>query len=339
MIEASGTASSKKLRPAGTRRTRAQTDEGQAKSTDGSLSAAARGLEQDHEVEADPHQDGRRDRPRPRQRQIEHVQGEEVARKHAQSGGRARGDGEAGHVAQETRRAEPPAARRNRKEEARNPDRQGSRQCQLSRQQGVGDGGQPDREDQEGGERGLGYEELCHPLQVAQNLASLLDHRGHCSEVAPHQDEIRNAARHLRAGPLRDRQASRLECRDVVDAVADHRHVAPGIAQGFDDTPFPRRGDPPDHVALGYEAAERGGIGGKIRSAEGPRDLDARVSRDRRHGLRSVAREYFQLYSLRPKERNGLARVGAKPLCEDHKPKGLQARGQLLSVHEIGICS
>ena len=105
----------------------------------------------------------------------------------------------------------------------------------MPRQQRIGGRGGPDRHDQERGEHRLGDEQLRHPLNVAQHLAALGDHRRHRGEVAADQHDVGDAAGHLHAAALRDREPRGLQRRHVVDAVADHRHVAPAVAQRLDD--------------------------------------------------------------------------------------------------------
>ena len=108
--------------------------------------------------------------------------------------------------------------------------------------------GNRDREPDEGDEHRLGHEELRDALDVAQDLAPLGHDPRHDGEVVAHEHEIRHRARHLRARALRDREPRLLERGDVVDAVADHRHVAPGFLQRIDD----------GALALGRDPADRG---------------------------------------------------------------------------------
>ena len=124
---------------------------------------------------------------------------------------------------------------------------------------------------------------------------------GHGREVARDEHEVGDAARHLRAAALRDRQPGRLQRRDVVDAVADHRDVAA------------RRRAAPRRRAL--VLAARSGRRRVARAASAPqlaarrraarRPSTARADRrcrrrgDRRDGLGPVAREHLQLDALR----------------------------------------
>ena len=78
---------------------------------------------------------------------------------------------------------------------------------------------------------------LGNALQVAEDLASLGDHSGHGAEVAAHEHEVGDALCHLRAAPLGDRQPCLLERGYVVDPVAQHRDIAPLVAQGGHHTP------------------------------------------------------------------------------------------------------
>ena len=92
----------------------------------------------------------------------------------------------------------------------------------------------------------LGHEELRDALDVSQDLAALGDHPRDDPEVVPHEHEVGDRARHLRPRALRDGEARLLERRDVVDAVADHRHVAPGVGQRVHDRPLAVRRDAAD---------------------------------------------------------------------------------------------
>ena len=105
-------------------------------------------------------------------------------------------------------------------------------QAEVAREQRVGGGRRADREDQE---RREGADLLTYSFATRWRLRRIwrpsATMRGHRAEVAAHEHEVGHALGHLRAAALRDRQPRRLERRHVVDAVADHRHVAaPGRA-------------------------------------------------------------------------------------------------------------
>ena len=131
------------------------------------------------------------------------------------------------------------ATRRQREKERRNPDRQARREREVTRQQRIRIRARTDRQNQKRRKRGLGHVELAHPLQVTQRPATLGDQQGHAREIAGDQYQIRDAARHLRAGALRDREARALQRRHIVHAVPDHRHVAALSAQRLDDRLLP----------------------------------------------------------------------------------------------------
>ncbi len=191
--------------------------------------------------------DGRRDRARLDEVDLQDVGGEEVAGEHAEPGGGPGGDGEAADVAQEARAGKPARARGEREEEAGDPDRERGGERQVAREERVRERGQPDREDEEGRERRLGHEELGHALEVPQDLPPLPHHRRHRGELSADEHEVGDALGDLRARPLGDREPRRLQRRDVVDAVPDHRHVAARGRERLDDALLPLGRDPPDH--------------------------------------------------------------------------------------------
>jgi hypothetical protein len=53
--------------------------------------------------------------------------------------------------------------------------------------------------------------ELCHALDVAQDLAALAHHPGNDGEVVAHEHQSGDRARHLRPGALCDREMRLLE--------------------------------------------------------------------------------------------------------------------------------
>ena len=151
--------------------------------------------------------------------------------------------------------------------------------------------GDPDRQDQEGGERRLRDEQLGHPLEVAEHLAALGDHRRHSCEIAANEHDVGDALRHLRAGALRDREPRLLQRGYVVDAVADHRHVVARLGQRLDDPLLPLGRDTPDHGRLEDSPPERIRILRKRASVERrPCRRDAGVRGDGRDGDRGSRR-------------------------------------------------
>ena len=178
-----------------------------------------------------------------------------------------------------------PVARREREEEGRDADRERADEREVTRQQRVVDRGDPDRDDHERREHRLGDEELRHPLDVAEDPATLGDHRRDRREVAVDEHDVGDGLRHLRARALRDREARRLQRGHVVDAVADHRHVAPVAAQRLDDAALPLRRDAPDDRERRARAgrARRRSSGSAAPSSGGLERRDAGVRRDRAH--------------------------------------------------------
>ena len=216
---------------------------------------AAGHLEREDQVEAD--EDEHRDRHRSggSEPEVEHVERKQVARQDAEARGRPGRQREAGKLAQEAVRAVAAGAGSEGEEEAGNADRERRSKRQLPGEQRVRGRGQSDREDEEGGEGGLGDEELRHALNVAKDLAPFGDHGGHGRELAADEHDVGNAASHLRAGALGDRKPGRLERRDVVDAVADHRHVVAVVTQRLDHAPFVLRRDAAEHGVLEHDAS------------------------------------------------------------------------------------
>ncbi len=229
-----------------------------------------------------------------------------------------------------------PAARRQREEEGRDPDRERRGQGQVARQQRVLGRGQSDREDQECGERGLGDEELGHALQVTQHLPALGDHRRDRPEVAAHEHDVGDAARDLGAAALRDGESRGLERGDVVDAVADHRDVAPVRGQRLHDPPLVLRCDAPDDHAGAERLEQLGGVLRKRAAVEGrPVGRDACVGCDRAHGLGPVAGEHAQLDPLLEEPGHRVARPGPQPLGEHGEAEHGRARGRRLVAVDV----
>src|SRR5581483_6364713 len=139
----------------------------EAQRRDGRAPDASRDLEREDQVEADDDDDGHGDRSRLDERQVEDVEREAVARQDAEACGGARREREPRQLAQESARAEAAGARRERQEEAGYADGERRRKRELPRQERIGGGSEPDRQDEEGGERGLRHEQLRDALDVA----------------------------------------------------------------------------------------------------------------------------------------------------------------------------
>ena len=225
-------------------------------------------------------------RPRLQQPEVEDVERDQVASSSTPSpAATPAGTAKRADLAQEAVRAPRPVARREREEEGRDADRERADDREVARQQRVLGRRDPDRDDQERGEDRLRDEELRHPLDVAEDPPALGDHRRDRREVAVDEHDVGDGLRHLRARALRDREARRLQRGHVVDAVADHRHVAAAAAQRLDDAALALGRDPPDDRE---RRGERGRAPtsplGQLAAVE--RRLasrDARVARDRAH--------------------------------------------------------
>src|ERR1035437_9917550 len=147
----------------------------------------------------------------------------------------------------------------------------------MTRQQRIRLGAHADRENQEGRKRGLRQIELRDSLQVAKRLATLDYEERYRVEVAGDKHEVRDAARHLRAAALCDCQPRALQRRYVVDAIAEHRHVAALVGERPHECLLALRGDSSHDRRLHREAPQLEGIVGDRRGgAPAPRDAAAR---------------------------------------------------------------
>jgi hypothetical protein len=100
----------------------------------------------------------------------------------------------------------------------------------MAWQQRVGIGARTDGQDQESRERRLRDVQLAHALQVSECSPAFGDQRWHAGEVAREEHKIGHAPRHLSAAALGDREPRALECRYIVDPVAQHRDVSAFVA-------------------------------------------------------------------------------------------------------------
>jgi hypothetical protein len=239
----------------------------------------------------------------------------------------------------------------------------------MARQQRVGAGAGADREDQERSEGRLGDVQLRHALQVAQRAPAFGDELRHGGEVAGDQHQVGHAARHLRAAALGDRQARALHRGHVVDAIADHRHVAPLLGERLHDRPLALGRDTTDHADSGREPGQLDRIARHLIAAADAAQRYADVARDRRDGRRRVAREHLYLHPFAPQEgdcvldprpqllrdpdqaerlqagRRNLVRLGGKPGCRacerEHAPalrlQGVSVLGErVLEMEALG---
>ena len=106
---------------------------------------------------------------------------------------------------------------------------------------------------------------------------------GHDAEVVADEHEVGDRPRHLRSRALRDREASLLERGHVVDAVADHRHVAPGRRQRVDDRALAVRRDAADGRRRQDRLAQRLRLGRAAPRRRARAPIRARRRRARSH--------------------------------------------------------
>jgi len=124
---------------------------------------------------------------------------------------------------------------------------------------------------------------------------------------------------HLRAGARGDRETGRLERGNVVDAVADHRDVAAGVAQRLNHAPLVLRRDAAEHRVLEHETPQLACVGRQLRGVERGA-LDARVTGDRGDSLGTVSREHLQLDALVPEPIDGRPRLRSQALGQENEP-------------------
>ena len=131
-------------------------------------------------------------------------------------------------------------------------------------------------------------------------------------EAALDQHEVGDRARHLGAAALGDRQARRLQRRDVVDAVADHADVAPLGLERLHEAPLAVGRDPPHDRGLARQLAHARRVGRELAPVDRlPAHRDAGVGGDRGDGRGRVAGDHLDLDALLEQERDGLAGVRA----------------------------
>ncbi len=217
-----------------------------AQAGDREASPPAFGLEPHHHREPAHDDDPGGDGARTDQAEVKAVAREQVAGDDTDPDRQAGGNREACDRLEVAVGPPRPRARREREHEGGDADRHRGGDRELPREQREDPGRDRDRPADRGGEHGLGDEQPRDPLDVSQDLATFADHPGHDAEVVADEHEIGDRARHLRSGALGDRQPCLLERRDVVDPVAEHRHVAPGVGERGDDRALALGRDPPD---------------------------------------------------------------------------------------------
>ena len=134
---------------------------------------------------------------------------DQVGRRHPEPRRHPGGHREPADLAQEAVRSPRALARGEREEERRDADRERADDREVTREQRILDGRDPDRDDQERREHRLRDEELRHALDVAEDPAALGDHRRDRREVAVDEHDVGDGLRHLRArSPARSRGAT-----------------------------------------------------------------------------------------------------------------------------------
>ena len=183
--------------------------------------------------------------------------------------------------------------------------------------------------EQEGREDRLGDEQPRDALDVAQDLTALVDHLRQFGEIAGDQHEVRHRPRHLGPASLRDREPRLLECRHVVDAIAEHPDILAGLREHPHHARLVVRRDAADRrrrahrceqrvVALRQRAAVE-----RVRSGRDPR-----IARDRADRRRTVTGDDLERDILVAEERHRLDGVVAQPLGQHDEPERAQRPGQ-----------
>ena len=205
--------------------------------------------------------------------------------------------GERGHVAQERlgwrlRRGG------KREEEGRDADGQGRRERELARQEREGAASDADREDEQRGEHGLRDEQLGHALDVAQDLAPLLDREGDRLEALGHEHDVGDALRELAARAECDGDIALLEGGDVVDAVADHPDAPASASQRCHELALVLGLHAREDGVVDRAASQRARLLWELRPGRhAPVRVDARGARDCRHRRRPVARDDLDVHA------------------------------------------
>ena len=160
-------------------------------------------------------------------------------------------------------------------------------------------------------------------------------------ELVFEQDDVGDAFGHLRPRAHRHRHPRPLQRRHVVDAVADHRHVAPGGDQRPDQRFLLLGLDPAEDRVLGRGLRQPLLVLGQVRPLDHPgvlRHAD-RVG-DRGHGRGGVAGDQLQVDFLLAHVGDRLAGVGPQRLLQHdqrqrrqpRRPAGGRVLGQRLAA-------
>ena len=150
-------------------------------------------------------------------------------------------------------------------------------------------------------------------------------------ELVLEQDDVGDPLRHLGARAHRHRQPRLLQRRHVVDAVADHRRVAAGVAAAPRPAPSSARARSGRRscsrcAASASSSGSLGQVGPSITPASA-RHAD-RVG-DRGHGRARVAGDQLQVDLLLAHELDRLGGVGAQRLLEHDQRQRRQPRRRL----------
>ena len=189
--------------------------------------ARARRLEREDQVEPDDDQRRRRHRPRLDQPEVEHVE-REAGRSSAR---RARRRRPAGTAKRATSRRKPsvrhgPSLGASARKKAGIPIVERAARVRWRGSSGYSAGVMPIERIRKTAKTDFVTNSFATRWRLRRIARPSATIAGTGGEVAVDEDDVGDRLRHLRAGPLGDREARRLQRRHVVDAVADHRHVA-----------------------------------------------------------------------------------------------------------------
>ena len=207
-------------------------------------------------------------------------------------------------------------------------------QGQVPGQEGEGEARHRDEQDQRRRVDGLGQVEPPEAVDVAGDPPPLADRLRQARELVFEQDHVGDPLRHLRPRSHRHREPRLLQRRHVVDAVADHRRVAPRRPQRPDQRLLLLGRDPAeDRVAL-RRLGQRLGVLGQVGALDHPgvaRHADP--VGDRGDGRPRVAGDQLQVDVLLAHEGDRLRRVGSQRLLQhDQRQRGDRRRRLLGGV-------